>query len=292
MKNIFLLYILLLISSFELNASIMPTEKQLGHIVKKEINYKEENINYFIYIPKNHKKVNKDKEIILIFHGNYSKSEDFLNKTNLANELKNKDKSFIVFESSANNWFSHKSKNEKDKLFIEEMFNYINDRFNKITLIGYSTGGTLINELLCKSFAKKISRVIVNNSSVTKNDINCKIKNLDYIFIAGSLESYYGFDKKNNEEYLSILESKEYIRRNLDCTSDFISLEIEKEISDNTFAQQYVHNCNQKNGNKFQYIQIEGMGNNFINTVSDDILELKDFEGLTNKDIKIIEFIK
>lgn len=292
MKNIFLLYILLLISSFQLNASIMPTDKQLGHIVKKEINYKEENINYFIYIPKNHKKVNKDKEIILIFHGNYSKSEDFLNKTNLANELKNKDKSFIVFESSANNWFSHKSKNEKDKLFIEEMFNYINDRFNKITLIGYSTGGTLINEFLCKSFAKKISRVIVNNSSVTKNDINCKIKNLDYIFIAGSLESYYGFDKKNNEEYLSILESKEYIRRNLDCTSDFISLEIEKEISDNTFAQQYVHNCNQKNGNKFQYIQIEGMGNNFINTVSDDILELKDFEGLTNKDIKIIEFIK
>lgn len=78
----------------------------------------------------------------------------------------------------------------------------------------------------------------------------------------------------------------------MDCTSDFISLEIEKEISDNTFAQQYIHNCNQKNGNKFQYIQIEGMGNNFINTVSDDILELKDFEGLTNKDIKIIEFIK
>lgn len=220
-------YILLVLScflSFNLNAGIFPEEKQWGNVIQKEINFKEESIKYFIYFPKNFKKVNKEKEIILIFHGNYSKSEDFLNKTNLANEFKNKDKSFIVFESSANDWFSHKSKNEKDKLFISEMFQYINDRFNKITLIGYSSGGTLINEILCNSYAKKVSKVIVNNSSITEENMKCNLKGLEYIYIAGNKENYYGYDKKNKDVYLSILDSKDYIRRNLNCTNDFISM--------------------------------------------------------------------
>lgn len=34
------------------------------------------------------------------------------------------------------------------------------------------------------------------------------------------------------------------------------------------------------------------MGNNFINTIPDDTLKLRDFEGYTNKDIKITDFIK
>ncbi len=291
MKKI-LLSILLALNTYNANAAIFPDKPQLGSVVLKEINFKEEKIKYFVYMPKDHQKINKEKEIFLIFHGNYSKAEDFLNKTNLANELKNKDKTFIVFESTANDWFSHKSKNEKDKLFFNEMFNYINDRFEKITLIGYSSGGTLINEILCNNYSKKISKVIVNNASVSQNNLKCNIKNIDYTYIVGNLESYYGFSKNNQDTFLSLLDSKEYIRRNLDCSNDFINLEIEKEISDNTFAKQFIYNCSQKNNNNFQYIEIEGMGNNFINTIPDEILKLKDFEGYTNKDIKITDFIK
>ncbi len=291
MKKILLLSILTLFS-FNSEANIFPSDQQYGKIIQKELNFREDKINYFIYFPKEFKKINKEKEIFLIFHGHYSKAEDFLNKTNLANELKNKNKTFIVFNSNANDWFSHKSKNEKDKMFISEMFEYINSRFNKINIIGYSSGGTLINEILCNNYAKKVSRVIVNNASVTESNLKCNLRGIEYIYIAGNKENYYGFEKKNNDTYLSLSDSKDYIRRSLNCNNDFISLEIEKDISDNTFAKQFVYNCSQKENNKFQYIEIQDMGNNFINTIPDDVLKLKDFEGNTNKDIKITDFFK
>lgn len=293
-------YILLLVTSLfslNINASFFPDKKEQEHVLKKNFEHEEQKISYFIYYPNDKKNINK--EIYIIFHGETSKAEDFLNKTGLYTKIKNKNAAFIAFNSTASDWYSHKRKNIKDKDFIIKLLKKIEKTgFKKFNIIGYSSGGSLINELICEgSLPSKMNNILTVNSSGKKEWIeSCKIpNNLNYYSILSELDDYYSYDLsiKRNKKYKvaeeSFINMKEYFnlfRIKMNCSDESITTSIEKDISDNSYMEHNVYRCSSKNRNNIELFKGIGMGHNFPNVID---YSLEDFRGNTNFDIRILE---
>ena len=107
-----------------------------------------------------------------IFHGETSKAEDFLNKTDLHSKIVTDGNSFISFNSSANDWFSHKRKNIKDEDFILKLINKAQKyksggiyRYKDFKIIAYSSGASLINRFICNDKLRNINNYLLINGS-------------------------------------------------------------------------------------------------------------------------------
>lgn len=296
MKYIFLLSALLMFNA-NANSNFFPDKKEQEHVLKKNFEHEDQKISYFIYHPNNKKNIKK--EMYIIFHGETSKAEDFLNKTRLYTEIRNKNAAFIAFNSTASDWYSHKRKNIKDKDFIVKLLRKIEKTgFDKFNIIGYSSGGSLINELICEgSLPFKMNNILTVNASGKKEWIeNCKIpNNLNYYSIISELDDYYSYDLsiKRNKKYKipedSFISMKEYFnlfRVKINCSDESIETNIEKDISDKSYIKHNIYRCSSKNRNNIELFKGIGMGHNFPNVID---YSLEDFRGNTNFDIRVLD---
>lgn len=291
----------LLLSNSLFAQGFFPNQKQEGNVLKKNMEYEGEVISYFIYYPKSTID-NSEDDFFVLFHGETSKAEDFLNKTRLYNNIKNLDRGFIAFQSTANDWFSHKRKNIKDREFIKKILERLaKTKFKNFNIIGYSSGGTLVNDMLCKNeFPKEMKNILTVNSSGQKNWMDdCKMpEDIKYYSILGTEDDYYTFENKSkqNNKYKipekNFLTTSEYFnewRIKMNCSDNFINTRIEKNIADNSFVENYIYSCSNKNNNKLQLFKIIDMGHNFPEVID---YSLEDFRGNTNLDIEILSILK
>jgi hypothetical protein len=308
MKNIkhFFLFALIYLSASVNANSFLPQDKQLNNVVFKKTMFEEQEISYFAYLA-SEKELNKEKQerkdFYFIFHGESTKSEFFLNKTGLHNQIMRTRQGFISFNSTSNDWFSNKRQNIKDEKFIFNMFNFVvkETEYENYNIIAYSSGASLINKFLCEGKINgKIKKIILINGSGKKEWINnCKsIKNKNIFIVSGTEDDYYTYDEKTKknekyktaqEDYLTMKEYNKELRIKLNCSKETVESEIENEIDDNSYIKQYNHSCNIKEGNNFEKYIIEGMGHNMLNTIK---YSLEDFRGNTNKDIKLLDILK
>ena len=293
----YIITLIIFFFSLNINASFFPDKKEYENVLKKNFEHEEQKISYFIYYP--NPKKNIKKEIYIIFHGETSKAEDFLNKTRLYTNIKNENAAFIAFNSSASDWYSHTRKNIKDKDFIIKLLNRIEKTgFNKFNIIGYSSGGSFVNELICEgSIPAKMNNILTINSSGKKEWIeNCKIpNNLNYNSILSEKDDYYTYDgtiKRNNkykipeESFINMSEYFNLFRIKMNCSNESVTTSIEKDISDNSYIEHNVYRCSNKNRNNMELFKGIEMGHNLPNVID---YSLEDFRGNTNFDIRIID---
>ena len=193
----------------------------------------------------------------------------------------------------------HSRKNIKDKDFIIKLLNRIEKTgFNKFNIIGYSSGGSFVNELICEgSIPAKMNNILTINSSGKKEWIeNCKIpNNLNYNSILSEKDDYYTYDgtiKRNNkykipeESFINMSEYFNLFRIKMNCSNESVTTSIEKDISDNSYIEHNVYRCSNKNRNNMELFKGIEMGHNFPNVID---YSLEDFRGNTNFDIRIID---
>ena len=139
----YIITLIIFFFSLNINASFFPDKKEYENVLKKNFEHEEQKISYFIYYP--NPKKNIKKEIYIIFHGETSKAEDFLNKTRLYTNIKNENAAFIAFNSSASDWYSHTRKNIKDKDFIIKLLTVSKMIFSTLSIkySGDKKGNTL-----------------------------------------------------------------------------------------------------------------------------------------------------
>lgn len=280
--------------------NFFPNKEQLGHVVKKKFKFEEQEVSYFIYMPKTLDSRSL-QNMNIIFHGEYSNAEDFLNKTQIFNKLKNKNESMIAFNSSSNDWFSNKRKYIKDKKFIKNILNeLLKLNYKKYKIYAYSSGGTFVNNLICEdNQLSKIRNIVTINASGKKEWLdNCEIPyNLNYKAVIGTEDDYYTYENKEKkskkhklpeEDFLTMKEFYEKLRIKLNCSNEKIKTQIEENITDETFVIKNSFICNSKNKNNFDLYIIEKMGHNYPNAID---YPLEDFRGRSNKDIKIYEML-
>jgi poly(3-hydroxybutyrate) depolymerase len=299
----YILLVILLTFNFKTIAAsnFFPNSKEEGNVLKKKFEYEDQEISYFIYYPKSTIK-NSNNDFYIIFHGETSKAEDFLNKTRLYNNIKNENKGFIAFESTASDWFSHKRKNIKDKDFIKKLLIRLSKtRFRNFNIIGYSSGGSFVNDMLCKKeLPEEMNNILTVNSSGKEIWIeNCEVpNNLNYYSILGEDDDYYAYSNKENknkkyklpdEDFLETFNYFNLLRVKMNCSDKSIQTQIEKDISDNSYIENYIYSCSNKNKNNLQLFKGIKMGHNFPEVID---YSLEDFRGNTNLDIKIISILK
>lgn len=291
------LILFLIFFSLNINANFFPDKKEYENVLKKNFEHEDQRISYFIYYP--NPKKNKEDKFYIIFHGETSKAEDFLNKTRIYTNIKNENAGFIAFNSTASDWYSHPRKNLKDKDFIIKLLEKIEKTsFKKFNIIGYSSGGTFVNELLCEGkIPKTMNNILTVNASGKKEWIeNCIIpEKINYYSILGDQDDYYSYDgsiERNNkykipEENFSNLEDYfNMLRIKMNCSNESVTTRIEKDISDNSYVEHNVFRCSNKNRNNLELFKSIGMGHNFPNIID---YSLEDFRGNTNFDINIID---
>ena len=298
----FIILIILFFNTNLFSKGFFPKDLEEGNVLKKNMEYEGQKISYFIYYPKFKNRSQYD-DFYILFHGETSKAEDFLNKTRLYNNIKNKEKGFIAFESTASDWYAHKRKNIKDREFIKRLLDKIakETRFKKFHLIGYSSGGSLINDMLCKNeLPERMNNILTVNSSGKKEWIkDCEMpENLNYYSVLGTNDDYYTYEdksKQNNkhklpeENYLSTFEYFNLWRIKMNCSNDSISTRIEKEISDNSYVENHIYSCNTEFKNNLQLFKAIDMGHNFPEVID---YSLEDFRGNSNLDINILSILK
>jgi hypothetical protein len=287
----------------------IPSIEQQDNIVLKKVMYKEQEINYFIYmtsqkkLKKQKEKIN-DKTMYFIFHGETSKAEDFLNKTDLHNKIITNNDSFIAFNSSANDWFSHERKNIKDNAFILNLIKKAqNIKFSGIygyknyKVIAYSSGGSLVNKFICENKIKNIEKYLIINSSGKEDWLNnCSLlKNKNISLINSDKDDYYTYEdiknknkkyKLSSDDFLTLKDYQNKKRIKLNCSSESISSEIDNTLEDSSHITYKSYNCNNKNN--LEIYTLHYAGHNIPNTKN---LGLEDFRGVENKDIYVFDII-
>lgn len=306
------IYLLLVIGFFSFNLSanseFFPNEEQKNNILLKKIKYKEQELSYFIYIPSNKKLKKIDKLIdnttmYFIFHGETSKSEDFLNKTDLHSKIIADGNSFISFNSSANDWFSQERKNIKDNDFILNLINYTQQYvfgifgYKDFKVIAYSSGASLVNKFICEDSIKNISKYILINGSMKEDWLNnCNpLKEKNIVLVNSTKDDYYTYDdlsfknekyKMADEDFLTINDYSDKMRIKLNCSSDPVISEIDNTLEDSSLVNYELYSCINKN--KLEIYNLVDAGHNMPNTKN---YSLEDFRGIENKDIYIYNII-
>jgi poly(3-hydroxybutyrate) depolymerase len=265
--------------------------KMFGKILKRNIDYKEQEISYFTYIPLR----NRGKNLYVVLHGEYSKSEDFFKMTNLHKSIIPQN-TMLAFNSSAMDWFSNIKKNKLDKELIYKIIRKYKKRLDleNVYLIGYSSGATFANEIMC-SGEVKIDGVANINGSISQNVANkCKnITNMRYLQAIGTADDYYTYQDLNNQtnqfklptnEFLTLDETNKKLMQMLNCPESTSFPIDDSNKDDNSTIMENNFLCKYKEKNKFKLLKFEKMGHTWPNNNSFD---LSDFRGVVNKDINL-----
>jgi poly(3-hydroxybutyrate) depolymerase len=298
MKN-FICLLILLISTNSFAQDNKETQEfngsMFGKILKRNVDYKEQEISYFTYIPQ----IKTSDKLYIVLHGEYSKSEDFFRMTNLHKSIIPQN-TMLAFNASGMDWFSNIKKNKLDKEIIYKIIRKYKKRLSlkKVYLIGYSSGGTLANEIMC-SGEVKIDGIANINGSISLNVADkCKtIIEIKYLQVIGTSDDYYTYnnlDNKNTEfksptnEFVTLEKTNQKLKQILNCpeSSSFPMADANKEDNSKIIENNFL--CKYKEKNKFKLLLIEGMGHTWPNNNSFD---LSDFRGIVNKDINLNTFI-
>ncbi len=273
-----------------------------GIIVKNSSKYNGNNFNYYSYKTTD----NSNSDLYVFFHGENAKSKEFFDTTGLHNTLK-KNGSFISINSPKEHWYSDENSVRDIKYFSLHLIReYINAlRFRNVYLIGYSSGGTLVNELMCDyrfSFVKGVANI--GGSIHGKNLEQCNLdkKLFPYLFVYGDMNEFYGYKNKdlqnsskllppNNSKTLFDAELK--LSNILRCNNPAESWLSDTDIEDNSSIVKREYVCEQGKRNIFRVLMVKNFSKNWLGnheTANDD------FNGNSNRDILfnsyIIDFLK
>jgi len=289
--------------------ALFPNEKEKDNIVLKRVDYKEQEISYFIYMPSRNKML-KDKESVsnktmyFIFHGETTSAENFLNKTDLHTKIINNNNSFIAFNSTANDWFSHEKKNFKDESFILNLIRIVQKRKNdgiygykNYKIIAYSSGASLVNKFICEGTLSNIdSYALVNGSGKEDWLNNCNNLSKQNIKIINSEEDdYYTYDNKEKKnqryktpesDFMTLSSYQNKLRIKLNCEDNPIESMIDNSMEDSSSVSLYSYSC--KNKSNLDIYTLHYAGHNFPSAIN---FGLEDFRGTINKDINVYDIL-
>jgi poly(3-hydroxybutyrate) depolymerase len=279
------------------------TSSVAGKIVNHATKYNDLDFKYYSYKSTE----NGNLDLYVFLHGEYSKSKEFFSSTGLHNELMRRG-GFISIDAPASNWYESSSVREASVEFISKLILEYKKRlhYKNIYLIGYSHGGTLANEIMCKNNAnenskKRIIAGVVNiGGSIHGNNLKgCSVhlKKFPYLYVVGTKDDFYGYDSKNNrnknfiqspDDSLVLKESTEEIAKILRCKNPSEISLVDRDINDKTSIYKREYKCVEGAGNIYRVLKIANFGHNWF---SNQKLKLKDFRGETNGDISINKYM-
>lgn len=167
-----------------------------------------------------------------------------------------------------------------------------------VYIIGYSSGATLANEILCGNKIK-INGIVNFAGTITSEIENCKIdlKNFKYLQISGSKDDFYGFNnlKERNNNYkeapyntFPLLLSQDKIGDFFNCKNSVEIDMYDKDIEDYSNIIKKDYQCKENSKNKYRVLNILGMGHNWFKHRDYDY---NDFRGKSNGDIDFSKYM-
>jgi hypothetical protein len=277
-------------SSSYLNKFTIKNENY-NKLIKKPFIYMDNKVSYFTYIST--KPVIGDKNLYVIFHGEYSKSEKFLKMTSIQKNII-PNHHFLMPNSVSDSWFNLDTK-DINKSIVKKMISIYKNKYHidNVYIIGYSSGATFANELICDGLV--VDGFLNVNGSISEKTLdNCnQIKKIKYYFSYGKKDDYYTYNdkskinkdfKKPNINHYTLSDFENKFSKHLLCDTP-VAFPY-KNIDTNIELVGYT--CDYDLLNRFNVVRINDMGHNWPYNNKFDFV---DFRGKTNNNIDLNKYI-
>jgi poly(3-hydroxybutyrate) depolymerase len=289
MRTVLLLLGLMSFSALSDNFAdaFLAKESDSSHLIKKPVRYNEKLLSYFVQMPPSH---DFNGDLYIMFHGESSKAQRFLKMTSAHKKISS-EAIMLIPDATADDWFYQKE-HDFTVHWITNLIELYKTEYKpkRIIGVGYSSGATFLNELVCSGRLDLDVVLSVGGSMQSEKPCNA-VTGLKYVHIVGDKDDYYGFNsiKERNSKYklpttnaLPLNTFSSYWSDILGCEgfSKFNLSDIVPDDDSSPIRMEY--NCDYQRKNSYTLLLLEGAGHNWSNN---NMFGYSDFRGVENKDI-------